>query len=721
MNRWLLESVSTPPAPHTASADPAVAGAPVEFVESAGSLLEATSETGSSWRVLLIRAGMSENRRQYPPDLLKRSAPLFEGVQAYADHPSADERRSRPERSIRDVVGWYDGVRWEESHQGLTADFHILESADWLRKALKSAWDRGKADLMGFSINANGVVKRQTDGSALIESFETIFSTDVVTTPGAGGRLLGVLESERSAEETMDPEEIKRLIQEALASSTTSLIEAFDAKIATAVAAVAPKPAETVTETAPAPELSALTEALAEITKANRIAAISTRIDAAKLPVAHAARLKTRILESAAKRDVDDAEIDAAIQDTRDIIAESGPARPAWLSSMTAGDSPHDQMRKALTGWFTGEPVDGVRPVRDLRESFALWKGVGYLDVEPIAFFREGFVGGYDNAADHKRITESLGTADWAQVFADVFYLQMIKEYMASPDYDNWRKVVSDIESVPDFRTRHWTRVGGYGDLASVAERGTYPTITSPGDEEVSYAVGKYGGIEDITMEMILGDRLAQVRKAPQRMAYAASRTLYKFVMNMVTTTNPTLDYDSTTLYHADHANTGTTALSVSGLDAVTIAMRSQTAFGQSQEILGTRNKPKYLIVPNELEGRALRILNPSEAYAAAIASGWDTDTGQDPQRFKGAGMEVIVYDQLTDATDWWVVADPMKVPTVVMGFLNGRTEPELFTQDQPNVGSMFTADKVSYKVRHIFGGDVQEHRSFYRQVVAGS
>ena len=711
-------------------ADPAGAGAPVEISESSALLgiLEAKKgeePKGNAWDVLLIKAGTSGNARHYPALMLEASVPLFEGVKAYADHPSKDEARNRPERSIRDVVGWFEGIRWDSEEQGIRGTFRILESADWLRMALKSAWDAGKPDLLGFSINAMGRVgAKRADNSTLIEAIEKVVSTDVVTTPGAGGRLLGVLESERSAEEDMlTADEVKAMITEALASSTTSLLEALKPEIATAVASAVPTPATPVTEATPAPpaELSALTEALAEITKANRIQAISTRIDAAKLPTAHAARLKTRILESAAKRDVDDAEIDAAIQDTRDIIAESGPARPAWLASTVVGDSAHDQMRKALTGWFTGEPVDGVRPVRDLRESFALWKGVGYLDVEPIAFFREGFVGGYDNAADHKRITESLGTSDWAQVFADVFYLQMIKEYVSSPDYDNWRKVTSDIESVPDFRTRHWTRVGGYGDLASVAERGTYPTITSPGDEEVSYAVGKYGGIEDITMEMILGDRLAQVRKAPQRMAYAASRTLYKFVMNMVTTTNPTMDYDSVALYDAAHGNTGTTALSVSGLDAVTIAMRSQTAFGQSSEILGTRNKPKLLIVPNELEGRALRIINPSEAYAAAIASSWDADTGMDPQRFKNAGLEVLVYDQLTDATDWWVVADPMKVPTIVMGFLNGRTEPELFTQDQPNVGSMFTADKVSYKVRHIFGGEVQEHRSFYRQVVSGS
>ena len=718
------ERVSSHPAQKRA--DPGKPGAPVEISESSVRILEAKKgeeAKGNAWDVLLIKAGTSGNARHYPAAMLEASVPLFEGVKAYADHPSKEETRNRPERSIRDVVGWFEGVRWDSEEQGIRGTFRITEAADWLRQTLKSAWDAGKTDLLGFSINALGRVgAKRSDNSTLIEAIEKVVSTDVVTSPGAGGRLLGVLESERSAEDTMDPEEIKRLIQEAMAAGLTGL----QAQLTEALAALTAAPAAAataVTEAAPAQtaELTALTEALAEIKKANRLSAIGTRIDAAKLPNAHAARLKTRILESAARRDVDDAEIDAAIQDVRDIIAESGPARPAWLSSMTAGDSAHDQMRKALVGWFTGEPVDGVRPVRDLRESFALWKGVGYLDVEPIQFFREGFVGGYDNAADHKRITESLGTSDWAQVFADVFYLQMIKEYASSPDYDNWRKVVSDIESVPDFRTRHWTRVGGYGDLVAVAEKGTYQPITSPGDEEVAYAVGKYGGIEDITMEMILGDRLAQVRSAPRRMAYAASRTLYKFVMTMVTTQNPTMDYDSVALYDSAHANTGTTALTVSGVDAVTVAMRSQTAFGQSQEILGTRNKPRYLIVPNELEGRALRITNPSDAYAYAVATPADTETVMDPHRFKGAGLEVIVYDQLTDATDWWVVADPTKVPTIVMGFLNGRTEPELFTQDQPNVGSMFTADKVSYKVRHIFGGEVQEHRSFYRQVVSGS
>lgn len=218
---------------------------------------------------------------------------------------------------------------------------------------------------------------------------------------------------------------------------------------------------------------------------------------------------------------------------------------------------------------------------------------------------------------------------------------------------------------------------------------------------------------------MIVGDRLNKVRRLPQEMALAAARTLYAFVMNLVTTDNAAVDYDAVTLYHSDHANTGTTALSVSGLDAVSIAMRSQTRALASAEIIGARNKPRYLIVPNELESRARRIVDPSDAYSYAVATPADTETVMDPQRFKGQGIEVIVNDYLTDATDWWVVADPAQVSTVVMGFLGGNREPELFMQDQPNVGSNFTADKSSIKIRHIYGGDILDHRSFYRQVVA--
>lgn len=489
-------------------ADPAKAGAPVEISESHGALLEATSETGSSWRVLLIKAGLSGNGRRYPAEVLQQAAPLFEGVKAYADHPSSDEKRHRPERSIRDVVGWYSNVSWSDEHNGLTADFHLVESADWLRQSLKSSWDKGKPDLLGFSINASGVVKRQPDGTALLEGFESVVSTDVVTTPGAGGRLLGVLESERSSERVMDPEEIKRLIQESLAASTTSLMAAFDAKLS----AIAKPAAEPIVEGTAAKVADPATALLESVARKLRAAEIKDAIREAKLPDIAAKRVEKRLLEALERRTVEDSEIAAAVEDARELIA-AAPARPSWGGQpvLESGDDFRDKFSKGIQGFFSGQDVDGVPRFKNLHQMDMRWQtGMGARNYDPTAINGMSLLESLKPATRYwhdgtAALLESLTTSSWGEVFADNLYKMMLKEYNAAGKYSAWRLLVSETEDLPSFQTRHWTRTGGYGDLLTVAEAGTYLSLTSPADEEVSYAPAKRGGLEDLTFEMLQG------------------------------------------------------------------------------------------------------------------------------------------------------------------------------------------------------------------------
>ena len=148
--------------------------------------------------------------------------------------------------------------------------------------------------------------------------------------------------------------------------------------------------------------------------------------------------------------------------------------------------------------------------------------------------------------------------------------------------------------------------------------------------------------------------------------------------------------------------------------------MRDQTAYGETAAILGMLNLPKFLIVPNELEQVANRIVGgTSPNYTFALSSSPDADGSIDPTFFHGKGIEVLVYDHMTNATDWFTVADPSRVATVVVGFLGGNDQPELLVQDSPTVGSVLTADKITRRVRIIYGFDVLEWRSFYRQDVA--
>ncbi len=711
-------------------------------------IVEVAGSEGREWDVILIEAGMSLNNRYYPADVLQAAVPLFEGVTSFADHATDAERLARPERSVKDKVGKFSNPEFGSFEvrgqmvEGVKARFKII--APWLRETLVEAVKADEPDFLGFSIDGEGRVERRVMGGRMVdyvESISRISSVDVVTDPAAGGRVMRLVASNAPTQDgdhlNMNPEELKALIEaqikEAVESATSSITETVKETATNAVAEAlkeaAPPPPPVVEDTPPpavdpvAAKVAEMEQALVSVRESQRKAdatrKVETALEATRLSEASKGSLRSRFAELIERRDPSDEELKAAVDEQVALEAAllGEATRPMGVGgrSVHVGDGMHEKLDKGIQGMFTGQDVDGIPAFRSIKEAYCRWTGQDGFEVSAFDIHR-AFSARYDSAVDHSRIRESLATSSWGEIYADNLYIRLIAEYRASEDYDKWRMVASDIENVPDFQTRHWPRIGGYGDLDTVAEQATYPTLTSPTDEEVTYSISKKGGIDDVTFESIVNDRFGAIRRIPTGMARAASRTLYKDVFDMITTDNPTMGYDSTQLYASGHGNTGTTALTLAGFAAVVAAMRDQTAYNESSEILGARNKPKIIIVPNELEFLAQRMFNPSMNYVLSPTA--DTDGSIDPNAFRGMGMMVHVYDQLTDANNWYVVANPAQVPTLVVGFLNGRQEPELFVQDQPNVGSAFTADKVSYKCRFIWGLSVLDHRSYYRQVV---
>ena len=202
------------------------------------------------------------------------------------------------------------------------------------------------------------------------------------------------------------------------------------------------------------------------------------------------------------------------------------------------------------------------------------------------------------------RITESLTTSDWAEALGDTLRRKLIKEYKVS-GLDDWRKIVSDIVPLPDFRSQHWIRLGGYGELPSVSQGATYRELTSPTDEEVTLSVSKYGGLESVTIEMIKNDDIMAIRQIPKRLARAAAQALYNAIFDDIFKDNATI-YDNKALFHSSHSNLGSSALSASSYMATRKAMAQQTAYGNSEEYLNLY--PKYLIVPVDLEDTAFKL-----------------------------------------------------------------------------------------------------------------
>lgn len=757
------------------------------MLDGAGWLVEARKGgDGKRWAVVGIQSGKSINGRYWPAELLESPSflAMSDGADVYADHDPPEERAKYPVRRVGDLIGGFEKpapkrVGTDKAGRPIVemhAEFVVIDPA-WQAK-LKAADEAGKLDSFTFSINALGeTVRERRDGELVeaVQSVTAIRSYDLVTKASAGGRIDRMLEHAATQEAHMPDEPTVVLSQPVLDALTNAVARGFAAASAQ-TETPAPPPAEPdpepVLEAEPDPEPApvpepapaavadptempaAMSEAVARMERLTeqleRQAAeqlITTGLASSNLPGVLREAAEKRLRAISNRRGLTEADVTGIIAEYRPIAAAYLQESPLAEGRVTDMRSFHENYQNRIVAMLSTAVNTGLEPPKDasgtpfkgftsLREAWWVWNqgsgnpfsaDSGQAMMENLGAHR------YNSSRNHSTIQESITTADWGQIVQDAMYLMMLRHY-AFVGYDDWRKLFSTVEVAADFRTRHWARIGGYGDLPAVGEAAAYQPTTSPGDEEVTYSVTKRGMLEDsITLEMVANDQVGALARIPQELANSAKRTLYKFSFDLVTGQNPTMGYDSIALYHASHgSNTGTAALSVSALEAAAIAMEGQAARLAASETLGERNYPRFLITSRTGRARAQRILNPSDAYgygltpaATTPGANIDTDANIDPHHFKGSPIELLIYQYAatsgtyawTNLRDWYLMADPSKVDTAIIGFFAGRQEPELFMQDDPNAGTGFSNDTHQLKVRHIYGGVAANHTSFRREV----
>jgi len=150
-------------------------------------LTEASFDKGRA-TVIVIKAGFNADKsRYYPAEVLKRDYLIFEGLKMYADHPTEDEEKARPERSIKDWVATLKDVTCDEAGT-VTGVAEVIEP--WMQQKLASLRDKDMLSEMGVSIDAVGSAsKANIEGvdTLAIEKLVMARSVDFVTEPGAGG------------------------------------------------------------------------------------------------------------------------------------------------------------------------------------------------------------------------------------------------------------------------------------------------------------------------------------------------------------------------------------------------------------------------------------------------------------------------------------------------------------------------------------------------------
>lgn len=673
-----------------------------ESLNKGAQIIEADGDEAKDARFLIrvIRAGLSGNGNYYPDAVLSEAVAMFEGARVFVK--SDQEHLSGAGKDVRNLIGSLSEATFVEGQAPDTGEIRavlsFIEPGGDVAVKLREAWGRGMAGLFGFSINARATVKRTRSGSRQIleaNKFTKVESVDLIVEPGAGGEVISLLEARKDP--VMTREQIIALLESKGRLKGVNVEELSDDELGERLAeALQPADADPQPRAAPAngngngnggtpPQGLTIDDVNRAVRLSEARANARHMIAGSNLPASAQPRVLARFEQ---REDFTEADVREAIQDELDYLAEFVPSgRVAELgggngSRVQLIESRREKVDQMLDAFFDPEN----REITSFKEC--------YVDITG-----DRRVTGDMRHADQARMREALDSTSFSSVLGDSITRRMVADYRLADQYDAWRRIATTTP-IGDFRTNERTRYGGYGDLPAVAESGAYNALASPSDEKATYAVSKRGGTEKVTLEMVKNDDVGVIRRIPTRLARSAKRTLAKFVFDFIKD-NPVI-YDGVALFHASHNNLGTAALDAASLAAARLAMKNQTEM-DSGDRLGI--PAKTLLVSSDGEEGAVDLFRRS--------------TNNDKTFIQSMVLDIISVWYWTDANDWSLVADPMDVPTIEIGFLDGMEEPEIFVQDMPNVGSMFTNDEVTYKIKHTYGGTVEDYRGFYKGVVA--
>ncbi len=646
------------------------------------------------FEVIAIRAGTSKNGNHYTDAALREAVPLFEQVRVFVK--SDAEHTGGGGKDFNKLIGQLAEPRFVEGagvdSGEIRATLELIEPAGAIGTKLTEAYGRGMSHLFGLSIDATAktaTVVREGKKVRMATKFVKVASVDLIVEPGAGGGLVRMVEAADDSDDSpqeQDDMKLRERLFEAIKKHAPAKAQTIDIdkisdeelEAAYREAVAQPAAANTAPPAASGNQVDVEQRISEAVAVANARAYGRSALASAKLPAKTVERLQSQF---AADARLTEAAVDDAIKGAREELAavtESGRVNMPGFD-VQVGDR-KKAMAEMLDAFFDPKHKDH-RSVTSFKECY-------------IEITGDKRVTGRLAECDRSRLAESLGvmreaidSTTFADALGDSITRRMQQVYTGETDLQAWRKVARSTP-VNDFRTQERVRIGGYGNLPAVNQGADYTALTSPGDDKATYAVTKRGGLETLTIEAIKNDDIGAIRQIPVELALAAANTLYEFVFDFYRT-NPTI-YDTLALYVAGHNNLFTAALDATTFAAHRVAMAKQTRAGSTKRLGLT---PRTILVTWELQETAFNLFVRNQ--------------NNDKTFVQSINPEIIVPAYWTDANDWVTVADPMKQAVIEVGFLDGREEPELFVQDMPNVGSLFSSDKITWKIRHIYSGAV--------------
>lgn len=275
----------------------------------------------------------------------------------------------------------------------------------------------------------------------------------------------------------------------------------------------------------------------------------------------------------------------------------------------------------------------------------------------------------------HGWLQAAFSTVDLPGILSNVANKSLLAGYESVSD--TWRQIAK-VAAVQDFKEHTRYRMNSSFTFEKVGPAGKLKH-GEVGEQKFSQKADTYGIMFALTREMIINDDLGALNDIPTQIGIGAGEAIADAIWSLILS-NPT-QADGNAFYSAAHNNylTGN-ALSIDGLTAgVTQFMKQTKPNGRPLAV-----SPKYLLVPPELAVKAGALMQ------AQVVNESTTTGKMSPNVNPHAGRcEVVVSEYLSNSaytgystTGWYLFADPGRVPSFEIAFLNGIDRPTIERAD---------------------------------------
>jgi hypothetical protein len=635
-------------------------------------------------------------------EALQGAVDKFNGVAVFLNHPGFLDSG----RDVRDLAGiTEDDARFESDRLRGTIRLYQDSEAGALCAALFDQILEGRD--LGEPVPDVGLSAvfwhkaEYVDDDKLTTEFTHVESVDVVFGPGARGAVRAALQAVNSTGakpqggNTMSEERTNNTAQTPVGGGDGAPPAAPAPPVA---APTAPQPGPTLNFSGLSPDQMASLQRTNEksqqllVSQCQNYLSAQLQLLSGQLPQASIQHLQREFQGKVFAAP----ELERAVEQQRRLVADLAQAGTIRGMGVTEGSMLNelDQVTLAFEKLMGLDVKEQVRPLTGIKELYLMLTGDRYMR-------------GMFNP-EYAQLSYTTSST-MAEVCRNVLNKVMMNQWTALGEagYRWWERIVHE-EDFPTLQDISWVCTDGFGDLSTVTEGSAFAEISWDDDRETASFIKK-GGFVGLTLEMIDKDDIGAWKAVPRGLAVAGIRTLSAAVSAIFTDnsgTGPSLN-DSNYLFDAtNHSNLITHFLDADNWDIAVQSMFEQSEAGSSKTLA---LRPKYLLVPIELEKRGRQVLGSNVEPVSGVMYENVRKTAMD---------NVITVPEWTDEDNWAAVADPVIAPGIGIGYRFGRV-PELFTVTDPRMGLMFTNDVLPIKVRFFYAVGVINYRALLKSNVA--